>query len=216
LAHLLQNSYSEEIMKRDKKGLIIDNVWTKFKSWKLGRQLRKGKVPRGRVVSSEEAHDAFKMGCPENALEAFGMLSLKVIRADGHTEDLGLVSVKKITTAFRDYIVDSLQNSTTSPLDAFKYHASGTTNTAESNTDTALVAEVESRVSGTQIEGATADIYKSVATVQYTATRAIVEHGIFSASTSGTLMDRSVFTTINVDNGDSIQFTYEATFNAEA
>ena len=203
-------------MKRDEKGKVIDSLWTRIKSWYLGRQLRKGKVPRGRVISSAEAKEALGNSFRGIFPEIVGLLSIKVIRANGKVEDKGLVSVRKITTAFRDYIVDSLQNSTTDPMDDFKFHGSGTTNTAESNADTTLAVEVESRVSGTQIEGATADIYKTVATVPYTATRAIVEHGVFSASTAGTLMDRSVFSTINVDNGDSIEFTYEATFNAEA
>jgi hypothetical protein len=130
--------------------------------------------------------------------------------------DLGLISARKITTAFRDYIVDSLQNSTTHPMDVFKYHASGTGVTAESNTQTALVTEVQSRTSGTQVEGAAADIFKTVGTIDYTGAHAITEHGIFSANAVGTMMDRSLFSAINVSDGDSIQFTYEATFNAEA
>lgn len=203
-------------MKRDENGKVQDSWMTKFKSWKLARQLRKGKVPRGRVVSVEEAQDAMNDSFRGNFPEIVGYLSARVFRADGSIEEKGLLSILKITVAFRDYIVDSLQNSTTDPMDDMKWHGSGTTNTAESNGDTTLAVEVESRVSGTQIEGASADIYKTVATIPYTATRAIVEHGVFSASTAGTLMDRSVFTVINVNNGDSIEFTYEATFNAEA
>lgn len=202
--------------RRDKNGKIKDSFLTKYRSWRLGKQIRKGKLPRGRVVSSEEVHEALDFTQRGEFGEIVGLLSAKVIRANGEVQDLGVISTKKVTTAFRDYVVDSLQNSTTSPLDTFKYHASGTDNTAEANTQTALIAEVETRATGTQIEGATANIFKTVATVTYTATRAIVEHGIFSASTSGTMMDRSVFSTINVDNNDSIEFTYEITFNAEA
>ncbi len=203
-------------MKRDENGKVIDSWVAKFKSWNLARKLRKGIVPRGRVIPVEEAQKAMSDSLQGIFPEIVGYLSARVFRADGTVEDLGLLSIKKITTAFRDYIVDSLQNSTTDPLDDMKFHGSGTTNTAESNGDTALAVEVETRVTGTQIEGASADIYKTVATVAYTATRAIVEHGVFSASTSGTLMDRSVFSVINVNNGDSIEFSYEATFNAEA
>lgn len=201
---------------RDKNGKVVDSPLELLKMWWLGRQLRKGKVPRGRVIDSKTAQAALTFGAPDNALEGMGLLFAKVLRADGSNSDLGLVSARKITTAFRDRIVDCLQNSTTSPLDVFKYHASGTGTVAEANTDTALGVEVESRVAGTQVEGATANIYKTVATISYTATRAITEHGIFSAATVGLLMDRSVFTAINVASGDSIQFTYEATFNAEA
>jgi hypothetical protein len=96
--------------------------------------------------------------------------------------------------------------------------------------DTALVtASGLARVSGTQ-SNPTANQYKSVATVTYTSSLAIVEWGLFSASSSGTLWDRRWFNTagapatqaaaaltaapINVNNGDSIQFTYTLTINA--
>lgn len=202
--------------KRTEDGKVKDSLLQRFRSWRLNKQLRKGKIPRGRTITSKEAEDALKMGAPEYALELWGFLSAKVIRADGSINDHGLVSVQKITTAFRDYIVDSLQNSTSSPMDVFKYHGCGTGTGAEANTETTLGTEVGSRVSGTQIEGATANIYKSVATISFSNTYAITEHGLFSASESGTMMDRSLFSAINVTSGDSIQFTYEATFNAES
>lgn len=202
--------------KRTENGKVKDSLLQRFRSWRLNKQLRKGKIPRGRTITSEEAEEALKMGAPEYALELWGFLSAKVIKADGSISDRGLISVQKITTAFRDYIVDSLQNSSTKPLDAFKYHGCGTGTGAEANTETTLGTEVGSRVSGTQIEGATANIYKSVATISFSNTYAITEHGLFSASSDGTLMDRSLFSAINVTSGDSIQFTYEATFNAES
>lgn len=134
-----------------------------------------------------------------------------VYRADGRVEDLGLISTRVVTTAFVNYVVDSLQDSTTTPLDAFKYHGSGTGVGAEAVGDTALGTEVETRATGTQVEGASANIYKSVATVNYTGSRAITEHGLFSASSAGTLMDRSVFSAVNVVNGESIAFEYQLT-----
>lgn len=199
--------------KRDKDGKIKDSLLQRFRSWRLNRKVRSGKLPRGRTA--EEVSEALKFGCPENALELWGLLSAKVIRGNGMIEELGLISIQKITQAFRDYIVDSLQNSTTSPMDVFKYHASGTGTTAEANSQTALTTEILSRVTGTQVEGASSNIFKTVATINYDNTYAVTEHGVFSASTTGTLMDRSLFTAINVVNGDSIQFTYQATFNAE-
>jgi hypothetical protein len=202
--------------KRDKDGRIVPSLWQRFKSWRLGRKLRTGKVPRGRKLTSADAAKAIGTTFRGEMTEVWGFLSAKVLRADGTVEDVGLISVKKITQAFRDYIVDSLQDSATYPLDAFKYHASGTGSTAEANTETALVTEVGSRQAGTQTEGVSANIYQTVATLSYTAAHAITEHGIFSAASSGVLMDRSVFAAINVGAGDSIEFTYEATFQAEA
>ncbi len=150
-----------------------------------------------------------------NILEAFGFLSLKHYRKGELLKDYGLVSCQLVTVAFTNYLVDALQDSTTYPMDVFKYHGSGTGTTAEANTQTALVTEVESRETGTQVEGATANIYKSVATETYTATRSITEHGLFSAVTSGTMLDRSVFTAVPVVATDTIEFTYQLTVNAE-
>ena len=203
-------------LKRLQDGRVKDTLWQRFKSWYLARRIRKGKLPRGRVMNSKEVQSAIQDSLRGCMTEIWGILSARVIRIGEKPLDLGVISVKKVTTAFRDYIVDSLQNSTTSPLSNFKYHACGTGTTAEANTQTALVTEVGSRQSGTQIEGATANIYKTVATITPGGTYAITEHGIFSANSAGTLMDRSLFSAINVSPSDSIEFTYECTFNAEA
>lgn len=140
-------------------------------------------------------------------------LSIKVIRKNGETEDKGIVSTKVVTTAFVNFLVDQLQSST-GEIANFSYHAMGTTSTAEATGDTALGTQVETRTNGTKTEGASANIYRSVGTITATATRAIVEHGLFSASSGGTLMDRSVFSVINLASGDAIQFTYELTVPA--
>jgi len=117
-----------------------------------------------------------------------------------------------VTDAFVAFIVDQMQTET-SEFGDLNFHDSGTSSTAENASDTGLGTKVETgRATGTQGEGASANIYQSVGTIAYTATRAIVEHGIFTASSGGTLGDRSVFSAINVVNGDSIQFTYELTF----
>jgi hypothetical protein len=142
-------------------------------------------------------------------------LFANVIRRDGKIENLGLVSEKMVTTVFVNYLVDSLQNSTTSPMDVFKYHDAGTGVGDEAVGNTTLGTPWGgARVTGTQVEGASANIFRTVGTITFNNTFAITEHGVFSAATSGTLMDRSKFAAINVDNGVSIQFTYELTCTA--
>lgn len=120
-----------------------------------------------------------------------------------------------VTNAFVNDIVDALQGLTTpyTNFKNYKYHASGTGTTAEAATNTALVAEVGSRVVGTQVEG-NANQYKSVATITYSSSYAITEHGLFNGSTGSTLLDRTVFSPVNVISGDSIQFTFTVTFSA--
>lgn len=126
-------------------------------------------------------------------------------------KDYGTVSRRVVTTAGVAAIANSFLNTFENEL--FNFHASGTGGTAEAIGDTALVTEVETRVSGTQSSPAGGQ-YRTIATVSYTATRTITEHGIFSASTVGTLLDRSLFTGIPVVSGDSIQFTYTFTITS--
>lgn len=143
-----------------------------------------------------------------------GKLSAVLIRSDGTTVNFGVLGYRVVTTAYVNLLVDELQSSQAAHS-TFLYHDSGTGTTAEASGDTALVTKVETgRATGTQTEGASANIYRSVGTISYTATRAVTEHGLFSASSAGTLMDRTVFTAVNVVNGDSIQFTYELTATA--
>lgn len=143
---------------------------------------------------------------------------LEVAHIDGRTGQrtvFGVVSHRLVTVAFVNFMVDQLQTETSEWGD-FKFHDSGVGVTAPANTDTDIeTTDGEARVTGTQIEGASANIYKSVGTITYTTTKAITEHGLFSIVTGGTLMDRNTFTAINVVNTDQIEFTYELTVNAE-
>jgi hypothetical protein len=122
---------------------------------------------------------------------------------------------KVVTNSFVNDIVDVLQGlvGPLGTIDDYKYHGSGTGTTAEAAAQTGLITEVGTRVTGTQVEG-TANQYKSVATITYSDTHAITEHGLFNASTAGTLMDRTRFSAVNVISGDSIQFTFTITFQA--
>ena len=135
-------------------------------------------------------------------------------KADGTKVNLGHISSGVVTTAFVNFVVDQLQTET-SVFGDFKYHDSGVGTTAAAITDTDIeTTDGESRATGTQAEGASANIYQSVGTIAYTSPKAITEHGLFNASTGVTLMDRHVFSAVNVVNGESIQFTYELTCTA--
>lgn len=142
-----------------------------------------------------------------------GKLDIRLIKKTGEVIDYGTVGYRVVTTAFVNFLVDQLQTETTEIGD-FKYHDSGVGGTAENITDTDIeTTDGEARATGSQTE-ADPDDYQSVGTISYTTTKAIVEHGLFSQVTGGTLMDRTVFTTINVGSGDSIQFTYTINFPA--
>lgn len=97
-------------------------------------------------------------------------------------------------------------------ISAMNFHDSGTGTVAATSTDSGLGAQAgpATRATGTQ-SNPTTDQYRSVGTINYVSTLAITEWGLFSASTSGTMWDRRVFSVINVVNLDSIQYTYTLT-----
>lgn len=138
-------------------------------------------------------------------------LSITVLRANGRTERLGVVSQRVVTTTGVNWLVDAFQNIV--EAETLNFHQSGTGTNAEGVGNTDLQTSTGSRVAGTQSEQS-ANVYRSQATLNYTSTLAITEHGIFTASTGGVLFDRSVFTAVNVANGDAIQFTYDLTVNS--
>lgn len=132
----------------------------------------------------------------------------------GLRTNYGVVSRRLVTTAFVNFVVDQMQTET-SEFGDFKFHDSGVGTTAAAIGDTDMeTTDGEARVTGTQTEGASANIYQTVGTITYTTTKAITEHGVFSIVTGGTMIDRHVFAAVNVDNTDQIEFTYEITFAA--
>ena len=149
----------------------------------------------------------------------FGQLSLQVIKGDGRIIDLGLVSQRVVTTVGAGFIVDAWQNSV--ELENMKYHGIGTGSTAEAVGDTALVTELTTeytgdvRATGTTTE-ASALVFRTVATntLDGTPGAALREHGIFSASTAGVLLDRTVYSAITLSSGDGLQSTYDFTITA--
>lgn len=140
-------------------------------------------------------------------------LGVVLHKRDGTRVDYGVVGYRVVTTAFVNFVTDQLQTET-SVFGDFKYHDSGVGTTAENAADTAMeTTDGESRATGTQTESA-ANAYRSVGTISYTTTKAITEHGLFNDVSAGTLMDRTVFSAVNVVNGDSIAFTYTLTLSS--
>lgn len=140
-------------------------------------------------------------------ITAIGRLYAVKIDADGNHHDIGLVSTKLVTTAGVAWLATLLAGTSSGDV---KYHASGTGTTAENAADTAMETDSGvARATGSQTPST--NTYTSVGTQTYGGILAITEHGIFTASSGATLIDRSVFAAINVVNGDSIQFTYVLT-----
>lgn len=154
----------------------------------------------------------------------YGSVYLTRIDKDGTIIHYGLASMRVVTTAGVNFIVDAFQNSV--EVENLKFHGFGTGTGSEASGDTALGTEFttqyatdNTRPTGTTTEGASANIYRTVATFSPDSggTLAVTEHGIFSqaATGGGTLLDRSVFSAVNTVGGsDSIQATYDLTLTA--
>ena len=187
----------------------LEKLWYQIKNWRAHwRALYLGSY------SVIEGALARALGGGADRVTMRGELGAKIIRADGRAVDLGCIGKRVVTTAGVNYMRDDFAAAAgAADITNFKWHDSGTGAVAEAVGDTALGAAAgPARVAGTQ-DNSVSKQYKTVATIAYTATFAITEHGIFSAATVGTLWDRTVFAAINVVNWDSIQFTYTLTIN---
>jgi hypothetical protein len=152
----------------------------------------------------------------------YGGCYLQLTRADGTVVPYGLASLRVVTTAGATKLVDFLRALDTIAAN-FKFHGFGTGGTAEAVGDTGLVTEEttqyvvdNTRPTGSQTNNG-ATVYRTVGTYSPdsgTSPRPITEHGVFSASSSVSLLDRSLFSVVNlVTNADSLQATYDFTVN---
>ena len=149
-----------------------------------------------------------------------GSLYLAHISPKWGRRELGLAGTRVVTTVWCELIVDRLIAS--GNINAHNFHAVGTGSTAavigDSDMETEATTEYaadNTRPSGTQVE-ATSVIYRTVGTITVDAQVLAREHGILDNATvgSGILMDRTVFALVTLENGDSLQATYELTITA--
>jgi hypothetical protein len=97
-----------------------------------------------------------------------------------------------------------------------KFIGMGTDATTAVATDTALGVEVETRATGTPTRQTTTvanDTFQSIGTQTATASRVVVESGLFDASTVGNMFTSADFAAINLAIGDSIQFTWQLKYS---
>lgn len=145
--------------------------------------------------------------------------------ADGRVINYGCLSRRVVTDNGVAFIVDALKGGAVT-IANMKYHGYGTGTDAEAAADAALGTEFtteyaadNTRPTGSQGEGSTANIYQTVATFSPDSggTLAVTEHGIFdqASNAGGVLLDRSKFAAVNlVAAADSFVTTYELTLTA--
>lgn len=137
------------------------------------------------------------------------------------TEDYGVVSRKVVTDTGVAFIVDAFQNIV--ELETMKYHGLGTSAAAEAVGNTGLTTELTTqynpnnvRATGTTIEGATANVYRTVATNTVDAAVSVEEHGVLSDPDvgEGVLLDRSLTGTKTLASGEGLQSTWDLQINS--
>ena len=190
-------------------GIKVNRMTKAPLSWRLRNTMRWDYI-RGYLANRAAKAFSKLTGVPTLTSQ----LSAILIKADGTRIDYGILGYRVVTDAFCEFMVDEMQ-ADTGEFGDFKFHDSGEGFTGENVTDTDIeTTDNEARDTGTQVEGATAEIYRSVGTITYSGALTLREHGLFSTIAAPTLLDRTVFAAIGVVNLDSVQFTYELTCTA--
>lgn len=119
-----------------------------------------------------------------------------------------------IVDAGFDFIAHSIGNRAASGATAaMGWIAIGTTNTAPAAGQTALVAELARQAASFSHTVGTKVFTFSTTFAAGTGTGAIVEAGVFNASSTGTMLDRVTFSVINKGAGDSLAQTFTFTMS---
>lgn len=114
------------------------------------------------------------------------------------------------THAGKAYVTSLLDGGSPAQME---YIAWGTGTTAAAQTQTELVTESEEdRVVGDTSRQQTAqpnDTYQVVATLTSESSQDIAEAGLFNAASAGTMLIRADHAAIPLEEGDSIQYTFQ-------
>jgi hypothetical protein len=146
----------------------------------------------------------------QDSIKMTGELRITVTNPEGNIKQ-EVVVPNLVVTAGKGYIASRMKDTTAT---AMSHMEVGTGTTAAAVGDTALEAAVSSsRVSLTSTT-VTANAVAYVATFPAgTGTGAITEAGIFNASSSGTMLCRTVFSVINKGAADTLGITWTVTVN---
>lgn len=186
----------------------------KILGWDCGCAERKKRLvswflrgtPLGRALLRWAGIHIVSMG--EHVLTAEGVLTARIVRANGRVEER-VLGRNTITDAAADFLANDFFDASTD-VTAMDFHHWGTGVCAipPACTSTALVtAGSEARVAGTASKPAVRQ-YRSVGTLTADAAKTITEWGLFSGVTGGTAWSLRCFTGIALALNDQIEFTY--------
>jgi len=146
-----------------------------------------------------------------DVIKITGKVALLLTDSDGQVKESREIP-NLVVTAGKVFIAAAMAKTTVNTPAAMTHMAVGTTNTAPAIGDTTLAAEVAA--SRTALSSST----PSSNTIAYACTfgpgvgtGALVEAGIFNASSAGTLLCRTVFSVINKAAGDTLTITWTIT-----
>jgi len=164
----------------------------------------------------ENLSDKRKRGPCQDGISLKGHINLKVFNPDGtlrEEENICNVIVNRGKAVAAGRLLDDVTSAQAGPFD---YIALGTSGTAAAATQTTLGSEIttnggeRSAASGSrETTSVASDTAQLVNTFNFTGTLAIQESGIFNDANSGDMLARQTFTTKNVNNGDSLQVTWQ-------
>jgi len=142
-----------------------------------------------------------------DTIKVTGELKLTLTKPDGNIHETVVPNI--VVTDGKEYIASRMKDATAT---AMSHMAIGTGSTAAAAGDSTLGTEA-GRVALTSTT-VTSNAVAYVATFGAgTGTGAITEAGIFNASSSGTLLCRTVFSVINKGAADTLGITWTVTVN---
>ena len=142
-----------------------------------------------------------------DTIKVTGELKITVTKPDGNVHETVVPNI--VVTDGKEYIASRMKDATAT---AMSHMAIGTGTTAAAAGDAALETEA-GRVALTSTT-VTSNAVAYVATFAAgTGTGAITEAGILNASSSGTLLCRTVFSVINKGAADTLGITWTVTVN---
>jgi hypothetical protein len=138
-------------------------------------------------------------------IKVTGQVSIVITGKDGQVKDQREIKNLVVTTG-KEFIAARMVGTPT----AMSHMALGSNNTAADAGDTALGAEL-GRVSLASAAASGAVVTYTASFPAGTATGGVVEAGVFSASSSGTMLCRTVFAVVNKGADDAINVTWAIT-----
>ena len=144
-------------------------------------------------------------------IKATGELTVVLKDGNGNTKEERKIP-NLVVTVGKNFIASRM---TSAPPAVMSHMAVGSTNTAPVAADTTLAAQLGTRAALTVVGGtAVANVITYNATfAPGIGTGAIVEAGIFNASTAGTMLARTVFSVVNKDAADTLTVSWALTIS---